>query len=73
MPTVHPVKIELAKRGQTQRDLAGKVRVTPGVLSHVLNGHVAAWPSLRARIAGALGLSETELFPDLEPSARAGQ
>lgn len=64
MPQVHPVKVELAKRGQTQRHLAGEVRVSPGTLSQVLNGRAAAWPALRRRVAEALGQPEDALFPE---------
>jgi transcriptional regulator with XRE-family HTH domain len=64
MPPVHPIKVELAKRGQTQRDFAPEVKVTPDVLGQVLNGRVAAWPALKRRCAGALGRTEDELFPE---------
>jgi len=59
---VHPVKTELARRGLTQVGFAPRVGVSAGVLSHVLNGHVSAWPSLRRRIAEELEIPETELF-----------
>ncbi len=65
MPIVHPVKVELSKRGQTQRDLAPTVGVSAGTLSQVLNGRVASWPALRRRTAEALGRSEAELFPEV--------
>lgn len=64
MPTVHPVKVELAKRGQTQREFAPVVGVGPATLGQVLNGHVASWPALRRRCAEALGCPEDELFPE---------
>jgi len=67
MPPVHPVKVELAKRGQTQRDFAPEVHVSPGTLSQILNGHAMAWPALRRRCAEALGRSEDELFPEAAP------
>lgn len=62
MPVPHPVKTELAKRGRTQRWLAAETGVSPGVLSQVLNGHTAAWPALRRRIAERLELPESKLF-----------
>jgi transcriptional regulator with XRE-family HTH domain len=64
MPPVHPVKVELAKRGQTQRDFAPEVEVSPGTLGQVLNGHVGSWPALRRRCAEVLGRPEDELFPE---------
>lgn len=65
MPMAHPVKVELAKRGRSQRSLAKEVRVSAGSLSHVLNGRVVAWPALRRRVAEALDVPEAELFPEL--------
>ena len=62
MPKPHPVKVELAKRGQTQRSFARKVGLRPSTLGHILNGHLAPWPAVRQRIAKELGLSEDELF-----------
>ena len=64
MRPVHPVKIELAKRGQTQRDFAPTVGVSAATLGLVVNGRLSAWPSLRARCAEALGRPEAELFPE---------
>ena len=67
MPRVHPVKVELAKRGQTQRSFAPEVGVSAQVLSHVLNGHMAAWPALRGRISEELDRPENELFSEAAP------
>ena len=64
MPPVHPVKVELAKRGQTQADFAPFVGVGAATLGQVLNGRVASWPALRRRCAEALGRPESELFPE---------
>jgi transcriptional regulator with XRE-family HTH domain len=64
MPYVHPVKVELAKRGQTQKEFASKVGVSPGSLTLVLNGRLASWPALRRRVADALEVSESDLFPE---------
>jgi transcriptional regulator with XRE-family HTH domain len=60
---VHPVKTQLAMRGDTQRWLAAEVRVSPSTLSHILNGRLVAWPALRRRVAETLERSEDELFP----------
>ncbi len=59
---VHPVKVALAERGQTQRAFAPAVGVSPGVLNHILNGRAEPWPALRRRIAQALERPEAELF-----------
>jgi transcriptional regulator with XRE-family HTH domain len=64
MPTVHPLKIELCKRGLTQRSFAPQVGVSVGTLGQVLNGRVAAWPALRRRIAEALDVPEAQLFAE---------
>jgi transcriptional regulator with XRE-family HTH domain len=63
MPRVHPVKVELSKRGMTQRSLADEISVSPGVLSLVLNGRASPWPALRRRVAEALDVPESDLFP----------
>jgi transcriptional regulator with XRE-family HTH domain len=63
MPRVHPVKVELSRRGLTQRSFASQVGISPDVLGHVLNGHAAPWPALRRRIAAELKQAEDELFP----------
>ncbi len=65
MPRSHPVKVALAIEGFTQRRLAEEVGISAGTLSHVLNGHQQAWPSLRKRISKALDRPESELFPEL--------
>lgn len=63
-PPVHPVKVELAIRGETQRSFASRIGVAYGTLNQVLNGHSAPWPSLTRRIAAELGKSEGELFAE---------
>ncbi len=69
MPRPHPVKTELARLGQTQRDLAAAIGYSPGTVSQVLNGHVSAWPELRARVARYLNTPEGALFPAESASA----
>lgn len=64
MPHPHPVKAVLAARGETQKHLAAAVKVTPGTLVQVVNGHHASWPALRRRIAEYLEVPERDLFPD---------
>jgi transcriptional regulator with XRE-family HTH domain len=63
LPKVHPVKIALAERGETQVDCAHAVGVVAPLLTQVLNGHRAPWPALRRRLSEHLGRSEAELFP----------
>ena len=60
----HPVKVALAVRGITQVDFAPQAGVKPSTLGQVLNGHQASWPALRRRVADALQLPESELFPE---------
>lgn len=62
MIQVHPIKIELAKRGETQRTLASAVGISPATLNQVLNGRVASWPALRRRVAEHFDTNENELF-----------
>ncbi|MGH9087147.1 MAG: hypothetical protein ACRDYZ_03405 [Acidimicrobiales bacterium] len=58
------MKVELTKRGLTQRAFAPIAGVSAGTLGLVLNGRVAAWPALRRRVTEALGKPEDELFPE---------
>jgi transcriptional regulator with XRE-family HTH domain len=62
MAQVHPIKVELARRGETQRTLAGAVGISPATLSQVLNGRAASWPALRRRVAEHFDTNESELF-----------
>ena len=62
MPVPHPVKIELARRGETQRQCAAAIGVSAGSLNLVLNGHMAPWPALRDRLAEYLGCPADTLF-----------
>lgn len=67
----HPVKVELARRGQRQTEFAPVVGVSPNVLGQVLNGHIRPWPALRRRVAEALDLPEHVLFPEHTAGAAA--
>ena len=60
------VKSEIALSGRTLREVACAIGYSPGVLSHVVSGHAAAWPELRRRLAGELDVPESELFPSAE-------
>lgn len=56
------LKGALAVRKLKQVDLAVLLRVTPSLLSDVVNERRAADPSLRSRIAAALDADEAWLF-----------
>ena len=51
-----------AKLSQTK--LAYKARVPPCVISDAERGLRLPWPAARRALADALGVSESELFPD---------
>ena len=56
------IKATLAARGVKQVDLALRLRMSPSVLSEIVNGRRKADPSLRARIASELRADEGWLF-----------
>jgi transcriptional regulator with XRE-family HTH domain len=56
------VKAALAARQVRQIDLALELKISPGILSEIVNGRRQANPSLRARIATALHADERWLF-----------
>lgn len=62
MSRVHPVKVELVRRGESQRACADAVGVSPNVLYRVLGYRTESWPSLRRRLAEHLAKPEDELF-----------
>jgi len=72
LPEVHPVKIALAERGETQTACARAVGLVPPLLTQVLNGHRRAWPSLRQRLAEHLDRPEDELFPEYATTSSGG-
>lgn len=63
MPRSHPVKVALAQRGETQKQLAEAVGYSPTTLRAAINGHTSPWPELRRRVAEHLGQPEADLFP----------
>jgi DNA-binding transcriptional regulator YdaS (Cro superfamily) len=65
MRKTHPIKVQLARLGETQTAFAPRVGVSPQVLNQILNGRVEPWPSFRSRAARVLELSEEDLFPEL--------
>lgn len=64
MPKVHPVKVALASRGQTQRACAEAIGISSPLLGRVLNKQSAPWPALRRKLSEHLGMPESELFPE---------
>jgi len=58
------LKAEIVRRGLTQKGLSLAVGIGETDLSHIVRGRKAAGPVIRARIAAALGLPESELFPE---------
>ena len=58
------VRIMRLKLGISQTKLAAQVGIAQGQLSNVELGKLRAWPKMRRDIARALGVSETELFPN---------
>jgi transcriptional regulator with XRE-family HTH domain len=55
-------KSTLMARGLKQVDLALSLKITPSLLSEIINGRRQANPSLRARIAETLSADESWLF-----------
>lgn len=57
--------------GKKKRTIARKARMSPFTFSRIINCHIPATDLQRARIAAALGRSESELFPDAALAAPA--
>ena len=62
VPT-HPVKVALAQRGERPSELAVRAGYSSATVSQVLNGHSRPWAEFRRRVAEALDMPESELFP----------
>src|SRR5262249_36077736 len=69
MSHVHPVKTALVAAGITQTEFAPTVGVSVNTFRQVVNGHQAAWPSLRQRVSERLQRPESELFPETTTGA----
>ncbi len=52
------------ERGLSQLKLAFLTGISPGDLSRIENGWLRPYPGWRKRLAKALGIAQTELFPD---------
>jgi transcriptional regulator with XRE-family HTH domain len=57
-----PLATERVARGLTQEQFARLLGVARSTLSSVENGHVQAWPRLRADAAQLLGITSEVLF-----------
>jgi len=56
------LKVELFRRGISQRDLAHAIGTTPARVSRMLHGHQQARARDRRRIAKFLGVREDQIF-----------
>lgn len=56
------LELQRRKRGFTVRKLARQAGYIENAISQIEHGHRKAWPRLRARVAQALDVPETELF-----------
>ena len=61
------LKLELLRRGMSQRELAERAHVNETSLSRIIHGREPAYPKRGERIAAALGWTgdPTELFEEL--------
>ena len=57
------LKVAILASGQTQRQLARRVRIDETRLSRIVRGRVVAFPKERRRLAKVLQRVEVELFP----------
>lgn len=61
------LKVELLKRGISQKALADALDVHPSHVSRVIRGHARPRARDRRRIAEFLGVSQRKLFPRVRP------
>lgn len=59
-----PVKVELVRRAISQTEFARSIGRHPVFVNKVLNGREDAGPETRQLICTALGMPESELFPE---------
>ncbi len=65
------LKSAIAARGMRQVDLAMQLKITPSLLSEIVNGRREPDASLRSRIAAALDVEEGWLFSRVTRIPRA--
>jgi len=61
---VNTLKKVRKERGLSQLRLAMVTGIAPTEISRIENGWIRPWPGWRKRLARALGVTESELFPD---------
>ncbi len=61
-----------AKKGVSQLTLAKLTNIAPGDISRIENDWLRPYPGWRKRLARALGVPQSELFPD-EEGSKAGR
>jgi transcriptional regulator with XRE-family HTH domain len=63
------VREHRTKAGLSQSQLSIKAGVNHAVLSQVELGQTQAYPKARRQLAKALGVAESQLFPEVETTA----
>lgn len=66
MVATNNLRLIRTKKGLSQLALAATTRISPSVISNIENGKVYPYPGWRERLAQALDVSETDLFPGVE-------
>ena len=62
--TVNHVKARRQEMGLSQAELSRRTRINAPNLSAIENGQREAWPRARRRLARALKMPESDLFPE---------
>lgn len=70
MVTENNLRCVRTLRGLSQLELSVKTRIAPGIISNLENGKIYAYPGWRKRLAGALGVPESKLFPEVSDGDR---
>lgn len=69
----HPLARAAARAGLTQHELAARVHVTPGFITHMAHGRKRPAPATAARIGRELGISTNDVYALLPRSERKTQ
>jgi putative transcriptional regulator len=69
--TTNNLKEIRIQKGISQQQLSFETRISPGVLSHIENGKIFAYPGWRKRIAKALKMPEEVIFPGVDRKEEA--
>lgn len=65
MYSITEILDELNKRGFSQKDIAEKLGVTPGVVTGWKSGRLASWEKYAVKLAGLLGIDPFDLVDDV--------